>query len=49
MSVECKFKNVTVDTFYKKKSNNEKLTMLTAYDFSTAKYFDEAGVDEPEL
>ena len=27
------------------KNENKKITMLTAYDFSTAKYFDEAGVD----
>lgn len=45
MSVETKVKNVTVNTFFNKKKNNEKLTMLTAYDCSTAKYFDEAGVD----
>ena len=25
--------------------NNKKITMLTAYDFSTARYIDEAGVD----
>ena len=45
MSVECKFKNITVNSFYQKKENNEKITMLTAYDCSTARYFDEAGVD----
>lgn len=45
MSVECKFKNITVNTFHNKKINGEKITMLTAYDCSTAKYFDEAGVD----
>lgn len=45
MSVECKFKNITVNTFYQKREKNEKITMLTAYDCSTAKYFDEAGVD----
>ena len=45
MSVECKFKNITVNSFYQKKENNEKITMLTAYDCSTAHYFDEAGVD----
>jgi 3-methyl-2-oxobutanoate hydroxymethyltransferase len=27
------------------KQDNEKITMLTAYDFSTAKYIDECGVD----
>lgn len=45
MSVEAKVKNITVNTFYNRKKNNEKVTMLTAYDCSTAKYFDEAGVD----
>ena len=45
MSVEVKFKNITVDTFYKRKSEKQKITMLTAYDCSTARYFDQAGVD----
>lgn len=45
MSVEVKFKDITVNTFLKRKENNEKITMLTAYDCSTAKYFDEAGID----
>lgn len=35
----------TVPTFKKAKENKQKLTMLTAYDYSTAKLFDEAGVD----
>ncbi len=38
-------KPVTARTFQKMKDNNEKITMLTAYDFSTAKYIDECGVD----
>ncbi len=38
-------KPVTSGTFQKMKNNGEKITMLTAYDFSTAKYIDEAGVD----
>lgn len=38
-------KPVTVRTFQKFKENKEKITMLTAYDFSTAKYIDESGVD----
>ncbi len=45
MSVESKLKEITVNSFIKKKQNNEKITMLTAYDCSTAKFFDEAGVD----
>ena len=35
----------TVATFKAAKQNGEKLTMLTAYDYSTAKLIDEAGVD----
>ncbi len=35
----------TVSTFKKAKENKQKLTMLTAYDYSTAKLFDDAGVD----
>lgn len=35
----------TVLTFKKAKQDGEKLTMLTAYDYSTAKLIDEAGVN----
>lgn len=35
----------TVSTFKKAKENKQKLTMLTAYDYSTAKLFDEAGIN----
>lgn len=35
----------TVSTFRKAKEDGEKLTMLTAYDYSTAKLEDEAGID----
>ena len=38
-------KPVTVRTFQKFKENNEKISMLTAYDYATAKYIDESGVD----
>ena len=38
-------KPVSVKTFQKLKNNNEKITMLTAYDYSTAKYIDECGID----
>ena len=38
-------KKVSVNTLQKYKDNGEKLSMLTAYDYSTAKYFDEAGID----
>lgn len=36
---------VTVTTFQKAKKEGRKLTMLTAYDYSTAKLIDEAGID----
>lgn len=35
----------TVKTFLEMKKNNDKITMLTAYDYSTAKLLDEAGVN----
>lgn len=35
----------TVLTFKEAKKNKEKLTMLTAYDYSTAKLIDEAGIN----
>ncbi len=36
---------VTVTTFQKASKEGKKLTMLTAYDYSTAKLMDEAGID----
>lgn len=36
---------ITVSTLQKYKDNGQKFSMLTAYDYSTAKYIDEAGVD----
>ena len=38
-------KPISVNTFQKFKNQNQKITMLTAYDYSTAKMLDEAGVD----
>ena len=35
----------TVNLFQKLKDNNEKIAMLTAYDYSTAKTIEEAGID----
>ncbi len=37
-------KNTSV-TFREAKAKGEKLSMLTAYDYSTAKLVDEAGID----
>lgn len=38
-------KPISVRTFQKLKNNKEKITMLTAYDYSTAKYIDDCGID----
>lgn len=39
------FKKVTTKTIQKLKDEGQKITALTAYDYSTAKYLDEAGID----
>ncbi len=36
---------VTVTHFYNAKEKKEKITMLTAYDYPTAKILDESGID----
>ena len=38
-------RKTTVRTINKLKSDGQKITVLTAYDYSTAKYLDESGVD----
>ncbi len=38
-------KKTTISTLMEMKKNNDKITMLTAYDYSTAKLMDEAGID----
>jgi 3-methyl-2-oxobutanoate hydroxymethyltransferase len=38
-------KKVTVSTFLNKKSKGEKIAVLTAYDYFTAKFLDRTGVD----
>jgi 3-methyl-2-oxobutanoate hydroxymethyltransferase len=45
MSVNKEIKKVTTHTLQKMKVNGEKISMLTAYDFSFAKIFDGAGID----
>ena len=35
----------TVATFQEMKNKGEKITMLTAYDYSTAKLMDECGIN----
>ena len=45
MSVQKEIKRVTTKTLQEMKNNGEKISMLTAYDFSMAQMVDEAGID----
>lgn len=45
MSVNKEVKRITTNTLQKMKSAGEKISMLTAYDFSFAKIIDSAGID----
>jgi 3-methyl-2-oxobutanoate hydroxymethyltransferase len=45
MSVNKEIKKVTTNTLQKLKSSGEKIAMITAYDFSFAKLFDQAGIE----
>ena len=45
MSVHSEIKKVTTETLRQMKVDKEKITMLTAYDFTTAKMVDAGGVD----
>jgi len=45
MSVNKQIRKVTTNTLLKLKANGEKISMITAYDFSFAKLFDAAGID----
>ena len=45
MPVNKEIKRVTTNTLQKMKAGGEKITMLTAYDFSFAKIIDGAGID----
>lgn len=45
MSIQKEVKKITTNTLQKMKSNGEKISMITAYDFSFAKIFDSAGID----
>jgi 3-methyl-2-oxobutanoate hydroxymethyltransferase len=42
---ETEYKKVTTNTLQKMKTAGEKISMITAYDFSFAKLFDAAGID----
>ncbi|MEJ7683273.1 MAG: 3-methyl-2-oxobutanoate hydroxymethyltransferase [Segetibacter sp.] len=45
MSVNKQIRKVTTNTLQRLKTNGEKISMITAYDFSFAKLFDRAGID----
>ena len=45
MSVGSEIKKVTTLTLQKMKLSGEKISMLTAYDYSFAKIIDSAGID----
>src|ERR1700704_2191969 len=45
MSVHKEVKKITTNTLQKMKAGGEKISMITAYDFSFAKIFDAAGID----
>ncbi len=45
MSVHKEIKKITTNTLQKMKASGEKISMLTAYDFSFAGIFDQAGID----
>ena len=36
---------VTINMLHQKKASGEKITMMTAYDYPTARLVDEAGID----
>lgn len=45
MSVSKEIRKITTNTLQKMKVNGEKISMLTAYDYSFAQLFDNAGID----
>src|ERR1700749_2159196 len=45
MSVNKEIKKITTNTLQKMKVSGEKISMITAYDFSFAQIFDKAGID----
>lgn len=45
MSTYKEVKKVTTNTLQKMKADGEKISMLTAYDYSFARLFDQAGID----
>lgn len=45
MSIHKEIKKITTNTLLKMKAAGEKVSMITAYDYSFAKLFDESGID----
>jgi len=45
MSIHNEIRRITTNTLQSMKQNGEKISMLTAYDFSMARIFDDAGID----
>jgi 3-methyl-2-oxobutanoate hydroxymethyltransferase len=45
MSIHKEFKKITTNSLQEMKSRGEKISMLTAYDYSMAKVIDDAGID----
>ncbi|MCK9500062.1 MAG: 3-methyl-2-oxobutanoate hydroxymethyltransferase, partial [Bacteroidales bacterium] len=45
MSVHKEIKKITTNVLQEMKRNNQKISMLTAYDYSLAKIVDAAGID----
>src|SRR5678816_1886332 len=45
MTVNKEVKKITTNTLLKMKADGEKISMITAYDYSFAKIFDAAGID----
>ena len=45
MSIHANAKKITTHTLQEMKAAGEKITMLTAYDYSLAKLVDQGGVD----
>ena len=45
MSIHPEIKKITTNTLQKLKLKGEKISMITAYDFSFARLFDQAGID----
>ncbi|MEO6948234.1 MAG: 3-methyl-2-oxobutanoate hydroxymethyltransferase [Ginsengibacter sp.] len=45
MSINKEVKKITTHTLLKMKANHEKISMITAYDFSFAQIFDSAGIE----